>query len=119
MWSRLSWFPAMALLSMSALAETPDSPGSTLVEAPGADLVRAHCSACHSLALVAQNRMSRERWLATIRWMQDKQGLWDLGGAEAPIIDYLARNYGITEPRWRRRPLNWPACGPDRESADC
>lgn len=72
----------------------------------GLEVVRAHCSGCHSLALVAQNRMSRKGWQNTIRWMQEKQGLWDLGEAEAVILDYLERNYGVTERPWRRKPLD-------------
>lgn len=68
-------------------------------------MVQAHCSACHSLALVAQNRMTRQGWITTIRWMQEKQGLWDLGNAEVAIVDYLERNYGVTDIPWRRKPL--------------
>ena len=71
----------------------------------GAELVRAHCSACHSLALVYQNRMTRDGWISTIRWMQEKQGLWDLGEAEEPILDYLEENYGVADIPWRRKPL--------------
>lgn len=94
--------PALLALSLSALAAE---------SAPGADLVQAHCSGCHSLALVAQNRMTRQGWQETIRWMQEKQGLWDLGSAEQAILDYLEQNYGLVEPRWRRKPLDQPAVG--------
>ncbi|NNE05647.1 MAG: hypothetical protein HKO64_11210 [Xanthomonadales bacterium] len=68
--------------------------------------MQAHCSACHSLALVAQNRMSRDNWRETILWMQQKQGLWDLGDAEPIILEYLERNYGVVEVPWRRKPLD-------------
>lgn len=71
----------------------------------GAELVQAHCGACHSLALVAQNRMTRRGWINTIRWMQEKQGLWDLGDSQAVIVEYLAQTYGVTEVPWRRKPL--------------
>ena len=57
------------------------------------DIVRAHCTACHSGKLVAQNRATREGWLQMIRWMQETQGLWDLGVNEPKILDYLAKNY--------------------------
>lgn len=77
----------------------------------GEQLVQAHCAACHSLALVSQNRMSRQGWIRTIRWMQEKQGLWDLGAAEKPIVDYLERNYGVTNMPWRRKPLGNPGAG--------
>ncbi|MFT6778334.1 MAG: hypothetical protein ACJAV1_002273 [Paraglaciecola sp.] len=39
------------------------------------EIVRAHCTACHSTKLVTQNRMIHENWLTTIRWMQKSQGL--------------------------------------------
>lgn len=52
-----------------------------------------NCTNCHSSELVLQNRMSKERWIATIRWMQETQNLWDLGGNEEIIVDYLVDNY--------------------------
>jgi len=55
--------------------------------------VVANCTNCHSAKLVTQNRMSKERWRATIRWMQETQNLWDLGDKEAIILEYLASNY--------------------------
>ena len=32
-------------------------------------------------------------WKDSIRLMQAEHGLWDLGAAEAVIIDYLTRHY--------------------------
>lgn len=52
-----------------------------------------NCTNCHSSKLVIQNRMSKEQWIATIRWMQKTQNLWDLGGNEAIIVSYLSKNY--------------------------
>ena len=52
-----------------------------------------NCTTCHSAKLVTQNRMDKERWIATIRWMQKTQNLWDLGPNEDIIIDYLVANY--------------------------
>jgi hypothetical protein len=37
--------------------------------------------------------MSTERWNATIRWMQETQNLWDLGGNQEIIVNYLVTNY--------------------------
>ena len=64
-----------------------------LVADEGYLLVQNNCSGCHSLDLVKNKRASREGWLSTIRWMQQTQGLWDLGSNEKPILDYLAKNY--------------------------
>ena len=68
-----------------------------LVEDEGLMTVVAHCTACHSAQLVIQNRMNRERWNATIRWMQETQNLWDLGPNEDVILDYLAAHYSPEE----------------------
>jgi len=64
-----------------------------------------NCTNCHSSKLVIQNRMSKERWLATIKWMQETQNLWDLGGTEAIIVNYLANNYA-PEKKGRRENLS-------------
>lgn len=63
------------------------------VEGKGLMLVIQNCTNCHSAKLVTQNRMSKEKWLATIRWMQETQNLWDLGANEDPILEYLSTYY--------------------------
>lgn len=70
---------------------------SGLVFAEGFDIVRGTCTACHSAKLVTQNRATREGWTEMIRWMQAKQGLWDLGKNEPIILDYLATHYAPEE----------------------
>ncbi len=64
-----------------------------LVDAEGLMMVVNNCTNCHSSKLVIQNRMNKERWIATIRWMQETQNLWDLGGNEEIIVNYLVANY--------------------------
>lgn len=64
-----------------------------LVEAEGLMSVVNNCTNCHSAKLVIQNRMNRERWISTIRWMQETQNLWDLGDQEEVIVNYLVANY--------------------------
>ena len=63
------------------------------IEGEGLDLVVQNCTSCHSAKIVIQNRMSKEKWLATIRWMQESQNLWDLGVNEEPILNYLSTYY--------------------------
>lgn len=96
------------IISMNSLAQTsnPDNeidPASGFVIKPSFEMVRAHCTACHSAKLVTQNHMSRERWLSTIRWMQETQNLWPLPQEEL-ILDYLSANYG-ERTTGRRAPL--------------
>lgn len=68
-----------------------------LIDDEGLMPVVANCTACHSAQLVTQNRMNRERWNATIRWMQETQNLWDLGDNQEIIVNYLVKNYPPTE----------------------
>lgn len=63
-----------------------------------------NCTPCHSAKMVIQNRMTRDGWLASIRWMQETQNLWPLGDNEPIILDYLAKNYAPTN-KGRREPL--------------
>ncbi|MDC6405464.1 MULTISPECIES: monoheme cytochrome C [Maribacter] len=64
-----------------------------LVAAEGLQEVITNCTTCHSSKLIVQNRMGKEQWNATIRWMQETQGLWDLGENQQIIVDYLTTNY--------------------------
>ncbi len=80
-------------------------PATGFVIAEGIDLMRAHCTGCHSSKLITQFRASREVWLEKIRWMQKTQNLWDLGEAEPKILDYLAKYYAPTDTYERRAPL--------------
>ena len=75
-------------LSIQAKDKITYDPMTGLVISENYDIVRAHCTACHSAKLVTQNRMTRENWLETIRWMQRSQGLWPLGAQEQKILDY-------------------------------
>jgi hypothetical protein len=66
-----------------------------LIDADGLMLVVNNCTNCHSAKLVTQNRMTAERWNATIKWMQETQNLWDLGGNQELIVNYLVKNYPL------------------------
>lgn len=80
-------------------------PETGFVIAQGLDLMRAHCTGCHSANLITQYRATREVWLEKIRWMQKTQNLWELGEAEPKILDYLAKHYGPVQTFDRRQPL--------------
>ena len=65
-------------------------------------LVRAHCTGCHSSKLITQQRGTAAQWLAMIRWMQKKQNLWQFDpDTEQRIIAYLAENYPPDDARRR------------------
>ena len=66
--------------------------------------VANNCLGCHSAKLVTQNRMSKEAWKNTIKWMQESQNLWDLGDDEPKILAYLSTYY-VPKNTGRRKPL--------------
>lgn len=76
-----------------------------LVVGEGFEIVRTTCTGCHSSAIILQNRFTREGWKEKIVWMQQTQGLWDLGENEPAILDYLAAHYAPEAPKGRRIPL--------------
>lgn len=77
-----------------------------LIAGEGLEIVKGSCTVCHSSALILQNRFTREGWHEKIVWMQETQGLWDLGENESKILDYLAENYSPGESHGRRMPLS-------------
>ena len=69
------------------------------------ELVRNNCVACHSGKLITQQSGSESHWLGLIRWMQEKQNLWQFEPeTEKKIISYLAENYPPQADR-RRAPI--------------
>lgn len=64
-----------------------------LIAAEGLMTVVNNCTNCHSAKLVTQNRMTKDSWNATIKWMQETQNLWDLGDNQEVIVNYLVKNY--------------------------
>ena len=72
----------------------------------GVDLVLENCTACHSTDIIRENHMSREAWDKTITWMQEKQGLWELGKDRKIILDYLSKTQGLEKSKTGRREGN-------------
>ncbi len=97
------------MVLLAALAAPLTDPESRLIVAPGWQLVRAHCGACHALTLVEQQRGDRRFWNATVDRMQREHGLWPIeAGQRRAILDYLAAHYGTAAPPvigLRRLPL--------------
>lgn len=64
---------------------------------PNLQLIIGSCTSCHSSKLITQNRATRQGWKNMIVWMQETQGLPDLGLNEESILDYLAKYYSPEE----------------------
>ena len=89
-----------------ALAAEPELDPFTGLKMTGDwELVRNNCVACHSGKLITQQSGSESHWLGLIRWLQEKQNLWQFEPeTEQKIVSYLAQNYPPQEDR-RRAPI--------------
>ncbi len=97
----------MNWLLVTAVALVVDA-STGLPKDPGWELVRAHCGACHSHAVIRQQRGDHTFWRATIERMQAQHGLWAFDDeTHQTIVDYLARAFAVDpdEVGVRRLPL--------------
>ncbi len=69
-------------------------------------VVKQNCTSCHSGKLITQNRMDRESWVGTIRWMQETQNLGPLYDNEEKILDYFEKYYPPQKKGRRQRLQN-------------
>ena len=85
---------ASLLLGQALAAEPQLDPFTGLKMTGDWEVVRNNCVSCHSAKLITQQSGSESHWLGLIRWMQDKQNLWQFDpDTEKKIIAYLAENY--------------------------
>jgi cytochrome c len=76
------------------MASQPDF-GPDWPAGPGQAETGVLCNACHSLAIVKQQRLSRDVWDKLLDWMVEEQGMAE----QTPerrllILDYLAAHFG-------------------------
>ncbi len=66
-----------------------------LANGAGRDEVAGLCGACHSVRLVIQQRLARDRWAEILDLMVDEHEMPRLAAEEEQaVLDYLARFYG-------------------------
>ena len=99
-------FPSLTAFAEAPGVDTPELDPLTGFKMTGDwQLVRNNCVGCHSAKLVTRQRGDAEQWLAMLRWMQEKQGLWQFDAdTERRIVAYLAENYP-PEAKRRRAPI--------------
>jgi hypothetical protein len=92
----LRWLAVSAALALiPALGAAGEKP-IKLKQAPGVELVEAHCGACHSLDYIVMNSpiLDAPTWDAEVAKMINAFGA-PISPADAKTIgDYLKRNYG-------------------------
>jgi len=110
---KLLFFLILFVFLHSNVKAGPEIPGAELLpKGKGRNEVIMVCSGCHSLKLVAQNRMSRRNWDLTLTWMQKNHNLWAINKKQRKILlDYFERHlapgklsYG--QPTIRNRQIN-------------
>ncbi len=82
-----------------------------LIVSKGMEIVKGHCTACHSAKFIILQKGDRDTWLAMIRWMQKTQGLWKFDKeTENTILTYLETNYppGKASRRPNLKPSSMP-----------
>jgi hypothetical protein len=85
----------LAGMTQAINAQAAENDWGGLPEGAGQEEVFYHCGSCHSLMLVKQQGLSRDRWEDTLVWMIEEQGMsrptdknWAL------ILDYLSTHFG-------------------------
>jgi sulfite dehydrogenase (cytochrome) subunit B len=70
-------------------------PDQTFRDGPGAEVVRANCSMCHSADYIyMQPRLTRSAWLAEVTKMRKAYGAPISDDAVPTIVDYLVSQNG-------------------------
>jgi hypothetical protein len=95
---------AASVLGLAALASSLPTRAQEdlggLPAGPGQEETYYSCNACHSIRLVTQQRLSRERWDEILDEMVAKQGMPPLPDEErALVLGYLAEHLGQDVPR--------------------
>ena len=92
----MQWIAIFAPLALIPASATAGEKTVELKQAPGIDLVKARCGACHSLDYIVTNSpfLDAAKWDAEIAKMIKAFGA-PIDSADAKTIgDYLKRNYG-------------------------
>ena len=76
--------------------QAPQQDWQDLPPGPGREEVFYTCNACHSLMLVTQQGMNRDRWDETLEWMVEEQGMSEIEDLTTRnlILDYLSTHFG-------------------------
>ena len=82
--------------SSAATIDEDDEFGPEWPLGPGREDTGYLCGACHSLAIVKQQGLTRGDWDELIDWMIEDQGMAELDTADREIIlDYLAEHFNV------------------------
>ena len=96
--ARLGLLPMLICLAAGPVSAEDEFEG--LPPGPGQEETFYACAACHSIRLVTQQGLSRERWDETLEWMVEEQEMDPLEPEErALVLDYLSN---FITPEWHK-----------------
>ena len=91
----LACVPAILFAAALHADEPYGLPPVVLPEDKGKEEVEAYCAPCHSLRLVVQQGLSRERWDELLVWMVEEQEMEPIEEKDRKLVlDYLAKHVG-------------------------
>ncbi len=91
---RTPYSPAGLKTQLLQISFDPQDDYWGLPRTEGVDDVAAFCTACHSLEIVMQQRITPKRWQYTLNWMIEKQGMAKLDPETYQLIyAYLTRHF--------------------------
>lgn len=77
-----------------AVAAPPNPEFDGLPDAPGVEETYYQCVACHSTAIIKQQRLTDERWDYLWTWMVEHQGMYEPDEeTKEVILGYLKQNF--------------------------
>ena len=80
---------------MAAAIAAPGANLGTLVPGDGEDLVRTHCTTCHSAQIIIQQELPRAEWDELLVWMVEEHAMEPLHELDRErILSYLQTHYG-------------------------
>ena len=96
---RVSLLLVLPLAALHLNAAVANETTLKLKDGPELVKVRAYCSMCHSLDYIVMNSpfLNRAGWEAEVRKMVKTMGAPIPDEEIAPIVEYLNRNYGVTD----------------------
>lgn len=93
-------FAGEAMLAPAGARYDPNDEWQGLPKGKGREAVFYNCVACHSMAIIQQQRLNRQVWNDVLRWMIDEVGMPKPSEKDYRLIlDYLVEHFGQDVPR--------------------
>jgi cytochrome c len=93
-------FAGWALTAPAGARYDPNDEWQGLPKGKGREAVFYNCVACHSMAIIQQQRLNRRVWSEVLQWMIDEVRMPKPSDQDYQLIlDYLVEHFGQDVPR--------------------